>query len=49
MAFFMCILQYVLEMIVLIAIGLLGGSIGIKLRRRKDAKVAAEQAVTTKE
>jgi hypothetical protein len=49
MAFFMCILQYILEMIVLVAVGLLGGCVGIKLRKRKDAKASAEPAVTTKE
>jgi hypothetical protein len=49
MDFLMCILQYVIEMIVLLAVGLLGASIGIKLRKNKDAKKAAEQAVVTKE
>jgi hypothetical protein len=49
MAFFMCIVQYLIEMIVLLAVGLLGAFIGIKLRKNKDSKAAAEQAVATKE
>ena len=49
MEFLLCIAQYLLEMIVIIAIGALGGFIGIKLRKRKDAKVAAGQADTTNE
>lgn len=50
MDFLLCIAQYLIEMIILIAIGGLGAFIGIKLRRNKDAKVAAaEQADTTKE
>jgi hypothetical protein len=49
MAFLLCILQYLIEMVVLVAIGCLGAVIGIKLRKHKDAKVVASQAGTTKE
>jgi uncharacterized membrane protein YfcA len=49
MAFLLCIVQYLIEMILLVAIGCLGAFIGIKLRKRKDAKVAAEQVGITKE
>jgi hypothetical protein len=49
MGFLMCIVQYLIEMIVLLAVGLLGASIGIKLRKNKDAKTAVEQTVATKE
>jgi len=38
--FLLCILQYVLIMIVLGAIGVAGAFIGIKLRKNKDAKKA---------
>ena len=40
--FLLCILQYVLEMIVLAAIGMGGAFLGIRLRKKKDAKTAAE-------
>lgn len=36
--FLMCILQYLLIMVVLAGIGGIGGFIGIKLRKKKDAK-----------
>jgi hypothetical protein len=49
MEFLMCILQYIIEMIVLLAVGLLGAFIGIRLRKNKDAKNAAEQTAATKE
>ena len=42
--FFMCILQYLLIMVVLAAIGGLGGFVGVSLRRKKDAKTAALKA-----
>ena len=47
--FLLCIGKYIVEMVVLAAIGGLGAFIGIKLRRHKDAKVAAVQTDTTKE
>lgn len=40
--FFLCILQYLLIMIVLVAIGVGGAIIGIALRKKKDAKAALE-------
>ena len=40
--FLMCILQYVVIMVVLAALGCLGGFIGIRLRKSKDAKSALE-------
>ena len=42
--FFMCIAQYV----IMVAIGGIGGFVGVKLRKRKDAK-AANTSETTKE
>ncbi len=42
--FFMCILQYLLIMIVLCVIGGIGGFVGVRLRRKKDAKTAAIKA-----
>ena len=47
--FLLCIGKYIVEMVVLAAVGGLGAFIGIKLRRHKDAKVAAVQTDTTKE
>ena len=47
--FFMCILQYLLIMVVLAAIGGLGGFVGVRLRRKKDAKTAALKAENTVE
>jgi hypothetical protein len=41
MNFLLCVLQYLLIMVVLAAIGGLGGFIGIRLRKNKDAKAAA--------
>jgi hypothetical protein len=49
MGFLLCIIQYVLEMIVLLAVGIAGACIGIKLRKNKDAKAAANQTAATKE
>ena len=46
--FFMCIAQYVIILLVLVAIGGIGGFVGVKLRKRKDAK-AANTSETTKE
>ena len=46
--FLLCIGKYLVEMVILAAVGGCGAFIGIKLRRHKDAKVAA-QADTTKE
>ena len=40
--FLLCIAQYLLIMVVLAAIGGLGGFIGVRLRRKKDAKTAAQ-------
>lgn len=37
-SFLMCVAQYVIIMIVLATIGLCGGLVGVKLRKRKDAK-----------
>jgi hypothetical protein len=49
MEFLLCIVQYLVEMIVLLAVGFLGASIGIKLRKNKNSKVAANQTAPTKE
>ena len=46
--FFMCIAQYVIILLVLVAIGGIGGFVGVTLRKRKDAK-AANTSETTKE
>ncbi len=46
MDFWLCVLQYLLIMLVLAAIGGLGGFIGIRLRKNKDAKAAADQPKT---
>ena len=46
--FFMCIAQYVIILLVLVAIGGIGGFVGVKLRKRKDAE-AANTSETTKE
>lgn len=35
-AFIMCVLQYLLIMVVLVAIGAAGAFIGIKLRKKKN-------------
>ena len=49
MSFLLCIAKYVVEMVILLAIGLLGAFIGISLRKHKDAKKAAEATVTAEE
>lgn len=40
MDFLLCMVKYLVEMVILLAIGLGGAFIGIKLRKRKDAKTA---------
>ena len=39
--------SYFIEMIILMAIGVLGGFIGVKLRKHKDAKAGAVEAEAT--
>ncbi len=46
--FLLCIAQYLLIMVVLAAIGGLGGFIGVRLRRKKDAKTAAQTQAVSK-
>ncbi len=46
--FLLCIAQYLLIMVVLAAIGGLGGFIGVCLRRKKDAKTAAQTQAASK-
>ena len=43
--FWLCVLQYVLIMIVLLAIGFCGAFIGTKLRKSKDAKKAKNESL----
>lgn len=45
--FILCIVQYVLIAIVMVAVGGLGAFVGIKMRKSSDAKKAA--AATTEE
>lgn len=45
--FLLCILQYIIIAVVLLAVGLLGAFIGIKMRKSSDAKKAAQAAETT--
>ena len=40
--FLMCVAQYIIIMIVLAAIGVCGGAIGIKLRKAQNAKKTAD-------
>ncbi len=47
--FILCIVQYLLIAVVLLAIGLLGAFIGIKLRKASDAKKAAAAEVAMEE
>ena len=42
MEFLLCILQYVLIMDILVALGIAGAFIGIRLRKSKDAKKEKE-------
>ena len=49
MSFLLCIAKYVVEMVILLGFGLLGAFIGIKLRKHKDAKKAAEATVMAEE
>lgn len=46
--FLLCILQYLLIMVILAAVGFAGGKIGIAMRKKKDAKTA-DEAVKTEE
>jgi hypothetical protein len=39
--FLLCVLQYVIIMVILAAIGGCGACVGVKLRKNKDAKTAA--------
>jgi flagellar basal body-associated protein FliL len=41
-SFLLCILQYVIIMVILAAIGGCGAIVGAKLRKNKDAKASAE-------
>lgn len=43
-AFFGAFVKYVVEAVILLGIGICGGAIGIKLRKKKDAKLAVEKA-----
>ena len=47
MEFLLCVLQYLLIMIVLIALGIGAATLGILLRKKNDAKKAAEKAQET--
>lgn len=40
MEFLLCILQYLIIMLILAGVGVLGGVIGTRLRKSKDAKSA---------
>lgn len=40
MEFLLCILQYLIIMVILAGVGVLGGVLGTRLRRSKDAKSA---------
>ena len=42
--FLLCIVQYVIIMVILAGIGILGGFIGITLRKSKYAKAASAKA-----
>ena len=42
--FLLCIVQYVLMAIVILGFGFLGGFLGLKMRKRSDAKTAAAAA-----
>ncbi len=39
--FILCVVQYILIAIVLLAVGGIGALVGVKLRKRSDAKKAA--------
>ncbi len=49
MSFLTCIAKYLVEMVILAAIGGLGAFIGITLRKKKNAKADAAQADAAKE
>lgn len=42
--FLLCIAQYLIIMVILAGVGILGGFIGIRLRKSKDAKAASAEA-----
>ena len=48
-AFLSSFISYLLEMIILVAIGLLGGFIGVSLRKKKNAKEEAFASADAKE
>ena len=47
--FLLCVLQYVLIMAVLAVVGGCGAFVGIRLRKNKDGKAAANNAVENKQ
>lgn len=47
--FLLCIVQYILIALVLVAVGGLGAVVGIKMRKSSDAKKAALAADETEE
>ena len=44
MNFLLCLAQYLLIALGIVAVGVVGGAIGITLRKRKDAKESAENS-----
>ena len=48
-AFINCVLSYLLLMVIIVALCLLGGFIGLKLRKNKDAKDAIIESEAKKE
>ncbi len=44
--FLLCIIQYLLIMVILAAIGAAGGFLGVRLRRSKDEKQKAQESVS---
>lgn len=47
--FLLCVAQYLLIMVVLAGVGALGGFLGVKIRKNKDAKAMSETSADTKE
>ncbi len=45
MEFLLCVLQYLLILIVLVAIGIIGAKIGIHYRKKKDLQEAMKAAM----
>lgn len=43
-SFILCVVQYILIGVITLAIGIAGAMIGIRLRKNKNAKLAAEAA-----